>query len=424
MMNDDQNVCNVEVKRALASKVNCPRAHKADLSRRNFVKMAGAGLAMLSFPMNSAIAAHGFGNVSNTDNGAVKESAKIIWVVLRGAMDSLHTIIPTFDKQYTQLRPTLAKSFKAPLLPLEQGFALHPSLINLYQWYQEESLLPIVAVSSGYSKRSHFQGQDFLESGKAAIDLDSGWLARAVEAKHINALAVSRAIPISLRSPSLKAEHVKSWYPSKFNSVDEDIYFALEKLYQHDAALKDKLDSALEVKNLVNAGPKKQKGKFIDLAKACAKIINSEQAIDCAMLELGGWDTHNNQSPRLARKLSELDNGLAQLKVGLGSSWKNTVVIIATEFGRTAKENGTGGTDHGTASALLLAGGAVKGGCVKGRWPGLKTDQLFEQRDLKPTSNSFSWFASILSQHWQLSEQALAQVFPQVKLYDEPLIRS
>jgi len=413
MMIDNKNTKNDQQASSLASQLE-----KTDtLSRRKFIKMAGAGLAVLSFPMRSAFA-------FETKNNP-KRNPKIVWVVLRGALDSMHTIVPTFDAQYAQLRPKLSTSFKSTLLPLEKGFALHPSLTNLHQWYQEKSLLPIVAVSSGYPKRSHFDGQDFLECGKSEIDHDSGWLARAIEVKNKSALAVARSTPISLRSSLLDSEQVNTWYPSKFKSADEDIYAALNKLYQNDEALKEKLTSALAVKGLVDDnGQNKRKGKFNDLAKSCAKLMTTEQGVDCAMLELGGWDTHNNQSTRLARKLTELDTGLAELKVGLGDEWQNTVVIIGTEFGRTAKENGTGGTDHGTASALFLAGGAVGGGKVKGRWPGLKSEELFEQRDLMPTSNSFSWFASVLSQHWQLSAQELQQVFPQVKSYDEALLKS
>jgi len=400
-----------------------PLVDEDTLSRRKFMKMAGASLAVLSFPMASAFAVQAKGK--STFNSKTKP--KIIWVVLRGALDSLHTIVPTFDTQYAKLRPKLSTSFNSPLLPLEKGFALHPSLRNLHHWYQDKSLLPIVAVSSGYAKRSHFDGQDFLESGKGEIDHDSGWLARAIEVKSKSALAIARSTPISLRSSLVRSEQVNTWYPSKFKSADEDIYAALNELYKNDAALKENLTSALKVKGLVaeNAeGNKIQKGKFVDLAKSCAKLITAEQGVDCAMLELGGWDTHNNQSNRLSRKLTELDTGLAELKAGLGDEWQNTVVIIGTEFGRTAKENGTGGTDHGTASALFLAGGAVNGGKVKGRWPGLKPDELFQQRDLMPTSNSFGWMASVLSQHWQFSEQELQQVFPQVKSYSDSLIHS
>jgi uncharacterized protein (DUF1501 family) len=393
------------------------------LSRRKFIKMTGAGLAVLSFPMSSAFAVQA--NSKSKFNS--KSKPKIVWVVLRGALDSLHTIVPTFDAQYAKLRPKLSTSFDRPLLPLEKGFALHPSLTNLHHWYQEKSLLPIVAVSSGYPKRSHFDGQDFLESGKGEIDHDSGWLARAIDVKNKNALAIARSTPISLRSPLAHSEQVNTWYPSKFENADEDIYSALNKLYKDDEVLKENLTSALKIKGLVAdnvQGKKKQQGKFIDLAKSCAKLMTADQGVDCAMLELGGWDTHNNQSNRLSRKLTELDTGLAELKAGLGDEWQNTVVIIGTEFGRTAKENGTGGTDHGTASALFIAGGAVNGGNVKGRWPGLKPEELFQQRDLMPTSNSFSWIASVLSQHWQLSEQELQQVFPQVKPYNDTFIRS
>ena len=146
--------------------------------------------------------------------------------------------------------------------------------------------------------------------------------------------------------------------------------------------------------------------------------------VDCAMLELGGWDTHNNQSNRLARQLTELDNGLLALKEGLAEQWDNTVVIIASEFGRTAKENGTKGTDHGTAGALMLAGGAVSGGQVLGNWPGLEKNKLFEERDLMPTTNSFAWLASVLAQHWEMDKKQLQQVFPDIKPYTDNLIKS
>ena len=135
------------------------------------------------------------------------------------------------------------------------------------------------------------------------------------------------------------------------------------------------------------------------------------------MLEVGGWDTHNNQASRLTRQLSDLDNGIAALQQELGDYWKNTVVMIATEFGRTAKENGTGGTDHGTGGAMFMLGGAVNGGMVLGEWPGLKQEQLFKGRDLMPTTSTFSWIATVLQQHWQLSNDDIAKVFPTAPAY-------
>lgn len=385
-----------------------------NFSRRKFVKMAGASLALLSFPMSSALA---FETQKKT-----AANPKIVWVILRGALDSMHTIVPEFDPQYKKLRPSLSSSFKSPLLPLEKGFALHPSLKNLHQWYQEKSLLPIVAVTSGYQQRSHFDGQDFLESGKGEIDHDSGWLARAIDRKAKKGLAISRSTPISLRS----GQQVNTWYPSNLNSADEDIYSQLAKLYQADPLLKESLESGLAVRDLVGDNQdkkKKQQGKFVNLAKSCATLMsNDEENVDCAMLEIGGWDTHNNQSGRLERNFNELDQGLAELKKGLGKEWQNTVVIIGTEFGRTAKENGTGGTDHGTASALFLAGGAVDGGKVLGEWPGLATEQLFEKRDLMPTSNSYSWIGNVLAQHWNFSPQEIKAVFPNATPYNKKLI--
>lgn len=385
----------------------------SSLSRRQFVKMAGSGLALLSFPISSSLAFEKSTTAAN--------NPKIIWLMLRGALDSLHTIVPTFDPQLKHYRPTLSTSFKSALLPLDKCFALHPALSNMHQWYQEKSLLPIVAVSSGYQQRSHFDGQDFLESGKAEIDHDSGWLARALDQRGKRALAISRSIPISLRS----SNQVRTWYPSKLKSADTNIYAQLSKLYQSDTLLNDSLERGLTVRDLLDKKQsKKRQGKFIDLTKACANLLtNQNENIDCAMLEFGGWDTHSNQSNRLERNLNELDQGLGELKEGLGKEWQNTVIIIGTEFGRTVKENGTGGTDHGTGSALFLAGGAVQGGRILGDWPGLETSQLFEQRDLMPTSNSYSWISNVLANHWQIPESALQHVFPNITPNSEVLIK-
>lgn len=387
--------------------------NSGSLSRRQFVKMAGSGLALLSFPISSSLAFE--------KSTAAANNPKIIWLMLRGALDSLHTIVPTFDPQLKHYRPTLSTSFKSALLPLDKGFALHPALSNMHQWYQEKSLLPIVAVSSGYQQRSHFDGQDFLESGKAEIDHDSGWLARALDQRGKRALAISRSIPISLRS----SDQVRTWYPSKLKNADTNIYAQLSKLYQSDTLLNESLERGLTVRDLLDKKQsKKRQGKFIDLTKACANLLtNQHENIDCAMLEFGGWDTHSNQSNRLERNLNELDQGLSELKEGLGKEWQNTVIIIGTEFGRTVKENGTGGTDHGTGSALFLAGGAVQGGRVLGDWPGLETSQLFEQRDLMPTSNSYSWISNVLANHWQIPESALQQVFPNITPNSEVLIK-
>lgn len=340
--------------------------------------------------------------------------------MLRGALDSLHTVVPTFDPNLSQLRPTLYQEPKN-LLAIDKGFSLHPSLKNIHQWCQSKECSPIIAVSSGYSGRSHFDGQDYLESGLPRINFDSGWLARAVNLRHKKVLAIARSTPISLRS----ADDIHTWYPSHLKNSQEDLTLALKRLYQDDPALLAGLESGLEIRDMAgNITSKKNRASFSDLAKSCANLMTGEKGADCAMLELGGWDTHNNQVNRLTKKLAELDQGLAQLKIGLGAQWSNTVVIVATEFGRTAKENGTKGTDHGTASHLFIAGGGIKGGEVLGDWPGLSADELYQKRDLMPTSHSFSWFASLLQQHWGFSDAEVSHVFPEAKAYTRTLINA
>jgi uncharacterized protein (DUF1501 family) len=141
------------------------------------------------------------------------------------------------------------------------------------------------------------------------------------------------------------------------------------------------------------------------------------------MLEMSGWDTHQNQIGRLDRQFQQLDEGIAALRKNLAEQWDQTVVVVTTEFGRTVAENGTRGTDHGTASAMFIAGGAVAGGRVRGRWPGLAVSKLYEGRDLMPTSDTRQWIRAILSQHWKLNSAQLEYVFPTVKTMGAQLIR-
>lgn len=381
------------------------------MQRRDFLKHLGAGLVVWQTPLILA------------GKPEKQQTKKLIWVILRGGIDSLHTVVPTFDKELPRLRPSLAPAITDHLLPIDRGFALHPSLVNLHKLYQQKQFLPIVAVHSGYHKRSHFDGQDFLESGKSTIDHDSGWLARAIEQKHLQAMAMNNSTPISLRG----SKNVMTWYPSNLKESSPDIYEQLMGLYEYDELLLSRLREGLEVKEMAGMGPtKKRKNKFTDLAKACTRLMNNDKrsaktTINCAMLELGGWDTHNNQVSRLSAKLTELDDGILTLKEGLGKEWDNTVVAIATEFGRTAKENGTAGTDHGTASTLMLAGGAISGGVVGGKWPGLTKEELFNERDLMPTSTTFGWLSALLAQHWKLNDRQLQQVFPGIKPYNVKL---
>ena len=377
------------------------------MKRRQFVKMLGASasLVVMQSPVLAAI------------NKANKKPAKIVWLILRGAMDSLHTIVPVKDPDYASLRPKLSNAFNEELLPLNSNFSLHPALKHMHSLYKNKQMMPIIAVGSGYPKRSHFDGQDYLESGLATMDHDTGWLGRAINLLQVQpnstALAVANSVPISLR----ETEKVRTWYPSNLKDADENIYESLMNLYQEDELLSARLSEGLNTQEMAGNNKTKKRAKFVDLAASCGKLLASDNGTDCAMLEVGGWDTHNNQAFRLARQLSDLDKGIAALQQELGDYWQNTVVMIATEFGRTAKENGTGGTDHGTGGAMFMLGGAIAGGKVLGQWPGLKHEQLFKGRDLMPTTSTFSWIATLLQQHWKLSNSDIAKVFPDSLAY-------
>lgn len=344
---------------------------------------------------------------------------KVVWLLLRGAMDSLHALLPMDDSALMQQRGNFVKPIKNQAYPLARGFALHPALKEFYQLYQRKELLAVVATSSGADTRSHFRAQDILESGRVPADNDSGWLNRAVEAYRGQSLAVAHSVPISLRGRHAS----QTWYPDNFKQPSDDLYDRLKYLYADDEQLLQSLSMGLATQEkLAEMAPFKGQQQFASLALACGKLMHANDGPDCSMLELDGWDTHQRQEARLNKKFAELDNGLASLREGLGDQWRHTVVIIATEFGRTVAENGTGGTDHGTASALFLAGGAIRGGQVCGDWPGLANNRLYEGRDLAPTSDNRQWISAVLKQHWHLNDSQLARVFPQIEPVDHKLV--
>lgn len=376
------------------------------MNRRDLLKMAGAaGLTVWQLPAAASILQK-------------KEKRNFIWLVLRGGMDSLHAVVPAFDTHLEKHRGALVAPIQHSLLPLEKGFALHPELKFLHGLYKQKQLLPVVAVSTPYRKRSHFDGQDLLESGKATIDLDSGWLGRALSERQSEGLAIARSIPISFRG----REKARTWYPSNLPDAEDDLFARLMGLYEQDPKLKQRLAEAIETQAMVGDMETKGRAKFATLAKSCASLLKDANGPECAMLEMGGWDTHNNLIGRMNNQFKQLDQGMQDLKSELGEQWRNTVVVVATEFGRTVKINGTRGSDHGTGTAMFLSGGAISGGKVLGRWPGLADANLFEGRDLQPTSDTFSWAATALQQHWGLSNDAMARIFPDTQLRADKLV--
>ena len=376
------------------------------MERRDFIKFGLSGCVLLSSPFSLAADSR-------------SKPRKIVWVMLRGAMDSLHAIVPSFDPDLSKHRQALLKPLADTLLPLESGYHLHPALKNMHQWYQQKQMIPVVAVASPYRSRSHFAAQDMLESGLSGIEHDNGWLARALGEYQGEAFAIARSVPISLRG----SPNTRTWYPSNLPEADIGLYQQLVKLYQNDPALMAVLEQGIRTRKTINMSAKSpRKPKFSHLAQNCGELLAANPNTSCAMLEMGGWDTHNSQVSRLNKQFSQLDEGLASLRVALADQWQQTIVLVATEFGRTVAVNGTFGTDHGTASALMVLGGALKGGRVAGQWPGLKPEDLFEGRDLKPTSDIRSWIATILRQHWHLNDRQISSVFPDVTPIAQQLI--
>ncbi len=374
------------------------------INRRELIKWLGAGVVCSQIPVTGSLA---FGSTSNHQSN----SPKLVWIVLRGAMDSLHAVLPAFDGDLLVHRRLIAEPALEAMLPMDQGFGLNNHLPTLHNWYQQKQMVPVVAVASPYRQRSHFEGQDALESGLFPLNQDNGWLSRALEATGKTGLAVSHSLPVSLRGGQLAG----TWYPNTIPSAKEDLYQRLFQMYKQDDLLHNRLEEALNVRGIVGNSMDGNSRKFKALTEAAGTLLSHQEGPDAIMLEMGGWDTHDNQLPRLSRQFQELDSGLQTMRTSMGEqTWSNTIIMIATEFGRTVAMNGTGGTDHGTASCLIMTGGAVKGGKVQGDWPGLAKKDLYEERDLRPTSDIRQWISATLMQHWQLSAPQLKSIFPDI----------
>ena len=354
---------------------------------------------------------------------------KFVLVILRGALDGLAALAPFGDAHYRAARGKLALSPPGEaggVLPLTEGFGLHPDLAFLHQQWTSGELAIVPACASPYRERSHFDAQDVLETGAAEVfGASDGWLGRALTALppelKREAVAISGSLPLVLRGSA----SATSWAPSFAPSASEDTLSRLMDLYAGDALLGPALASAIETNSIASAsgmdgmdgkGRRNGPGAYKGLAEAAARLMSAEGGPAAAVLSFDGWDTHANQGAangQLALRLAGLDAAMRALKDGLGAHWPNTVVAVVTEFGRTVAENGTGGTDHGTGSAAFLLGGAVSGGKFGGDWPGLAPKALFEGRDLAPANDIRSVFMAVLQDHWGLDRDTLSRiVFP------------
>jgi uncharacterized protein (DUF1501 family) len=402
---------------------------------------------------------------------------RLVFVILRGALDGLATVPACGDPGYAELRGDLAlgrPGSAGGALPLDGFFALHPSLSFMQQSYAARELIVFHAVASPYRDRSHFDGQNVLETGYPQPHaVETGWLNRAlaampaaVAAEKERGISIAPTAPLVMRGPAA----VTSWSPSHLAPLDDDTLQRISDLYSHDPVLGHKLAEALAAEAVAdesNAGMSSASGsmdspagsaemespmmngqaegsdpmvagdatarrggnrrpllakrgrpgaQYAEVVAAAARFLRREDGPQVAVFDTLGWDTHFNEGGakgQLAQRLTALDGALSALKAGLGPAWNDTAVLLATEFGRTVAENGTRGTDHGTATAAYLVGGAVRGGRVVADWPGLSPRKLYEDRDLRPTLDLRAVMKGLLAEHLDVPERALeSSVFP------------
>jgi uncharacterized protein (DUF1501 family) len=353
--------------------------------------------------------------------------SRLVVVILRGALDGLAAVPAYGEPRYAALRGELALAAPgstSAALKLDGLFALHPSLANLHALYAAGELAVLHAVATPYRDRSHFDGQMVLENGgTAAGAFRDGWLNRALAVLRPSmAVALAENVPLVLRGP----ESVTSWSPSRLPDAADDTLERVAELYANDALLSSRLHDALAMRDMagdVTTGAAGARGggfrgdaQIGPLVAAAARFLRAYDGPRIAVLEAGGWDTHANQGAeqgQLALRLGGLDGAVAALKRDLGAVWSNTALLIVTEFGRTVAANGTRGTDHGTGGCAFLAGGAVKGGRVLADWPGLGERDLFEGRDLQPTTDLRAVLKGVLRDHLGVSAATLdTAVFP------------
>jgi uncharacterized protein (DUF1501 family) len=346
---------------------------------------------------------------------------RFVVVILRGAMDGLAAVAPYGDAGLAALRAPLLSpppGENEGLLDLGGFYGLHPALTGLHQLYRNGELLPVHAVASSDRSRSHFQAQDTLELGTRNLVTHSGWLNRAAGLISVPdavepALAIGSVTPLLLRGPT----PVGSWMPSMTPPPPAGFYAQLAALHAGDSLTGQAIALALKERGfsaaaLAGTAPAPNRMAFPSLCAAAGKLLAASNGPRLAAVELEGWDTHAHQPTQLAIVLRALDSGLMALRSGLDTAWAQTVVLVITEFGRTARVNGSMGTDHGTGSVAFVLGGKVAGGRVRADWPGLKPAQLFQDRDLQPTADLRAVAKGILADHLGLSADGLAQVFP------------
>lgn len=369
------------------------------LTRRRFFLNAGLCAAVVTWPGRLALA-------------YTATEKRLLLVILRGGMDGLAAVVPYGDHAYADARGDMALPQNAEsLVALDNHFAMHKSLAPLASLFQQKELLVLHAAATPYRERSHFEAQDLLENGSLKPHgISTGWLSRAVAAlPGASAVAMGPAIPLVLRGDA----PVTSWAPSILPEVDDDFLNRVMHMYERDPLLSEAVAGAMQEDGRMQGNTRGPRA-FIGMMQKAASFLSAPKGARIGAIDMGGWDTHANQGTadgRLANNMEILAEGLTAFRQGMGTHWKDTAVLVVTEFGRTVKSNGTGGTDHGTAGAAFLLGGGVQGGQMIGDWPGLA--RLYEGRDLYPANDLRRLLKSTLHGHLGIAEAQLAEtVFP------------
>ncbi len=371
------------------------------LTRRSFIAAGSAAGAIATFALPGMAFAR-----ANSEQ-------RFVSIIQRGVADGLSIVAPSGDPSFAGIRGDFAQDSAAGAR-LDSFFTLHPALAETAKMYGAKQALFVHAVASPYRDRSHFDGQNVLETGgSAAYRVKDGWMNRLLgllPVAEAEALALSSTVPMALRG----SHEVSSYASSQLPSPSDDLLARVRSLYEGDPQLHELWTAAMDTR--MKAGDPMQSGggqRGAATGALAAKMLLGDGA-RIAMIETTGWDTHSGQRGRLNTQLKDLDQTLAALKNGLGAEWANTLVVVATEFGRTARPNGTGGTDHGQASVSMLLGGAVAGGRVVADWPGLTQTALYEGRDLKPTTDLDALIAGAVAQHFAIEPaRTMATLFPE-----------
>jgi uncharacterized protein (DUF1501 family) len=392
------------------------------ITRRYFLKSGGVALASFatapSFLVRTAMA--------QTNAAPGTDRPIIIAIFQRGAADGISMVVPFGDRSYSVARPQIAipepvRGGEERAIDLDGFFALHPSLESLKPIYDAGHLAIVHAVGSPDTTRSHFDAQDYMESGTPGNkSVSDGWLNRflqstpAADATPFRGVALSPTLPRSLigPAPTVAMQRVAD-FGIRGGRATPEVEAMFAELYKDTFDAVKMLRSVNSQRYTPTAGVQYPTSAFGQTLMQVAQLIKSNVGLQVAFAEVGGWDTHANQGSsrgQLANRLKEFGDSLSALYRDLGDGMRNVVILTMTEFGRAIRQNGSGGTDHGHASCLFVAGGPVKGGKVYGRWPGLATEQLYEGRDLALTTDFRTVFSEILSRHMGAKDNA--NIFP------------